>query len=205
VTRAGGTGFDQAWDVDLNTTDEPVITGNFTDSMSIAGGVLQSLGDVDVFAAAFDTTGAALWALAGGGAGYDPAGGVAVDGDDAVYLSGGYDTQADFGPNALLSSGSGDHYLVKIGELATVVTAPEGIGTAIVLTCDTHGALGVMSSDGWGGSLRYAVLDATGRQVAQGAVQAPGTIEASTIGPGTYAVVLLGTGVSATRRVVLMR
>ncbi len=119
VRHAGGLATDQGAGIDLNEQDGPVLTGNFSDTITIGGTTLIGAGGIDVFVAGYDTAGTALWALSGGGAGYDPAGGAAVGLFNETFIAGGYDLLADFGTQQITAVGSSDHYLAKVGQLPT--------------------------------------------------------------------------------------
>src|SRR5262249_53897347 len=66
-----------------------------------------SAGESDVFVAKYSSTGAFLWAVSMGGAGYDHAYGIAVDSAGDVDVAGGFMGTAQFGSQTLTATGSG--------------------------------------------------------------------------------------------------
>jgi len=54
-----------------------------------------------------------VWALQGGGMGFDRARSVATDGSDNIFVLGDFNLTATFGDDTLISAGSGDVYVAK--------------------------------------------------------------------------------------------
>lgn len=83
----GGGGADQPTGIALDSQGNVILTGATTSS-HIAGELNSPHGGKDVFVAKIDTLGSTLWLLYLGGSLDDLAAGVAVDGADAMFLTG---------------------------------------------------------------------------------------------------------------------
>jgi hypothetical protein len=85
----------------LDTGSNVIVTGSFEEELHTPGGpVLQANGLDDIFVAKLDAaTGITSWAFSVGGTGSDAAMGLAVDGDDNVYVGGAFGGEVDFDPS----------------------------------------------------------------------------------------------------------
>lgn len=86
--------------------------GGFQDTVDFFGHQLISSGSYDVFIAAFSPEGNLLWVKQGGGLYEDFARDILVSGE-AVYVTGGFQDQAQFGAEVLTSEGARDMFLLK--------------------------------------------------------------------------------------------
>ncbi len=191
VITTGGTDVDQGTGVALNTKNEPVITGNFSGTGTFGGALLSTSGGVDVFVAAYDTTGAGLWSLAGGGLNYDPAAKVTVDAQDGIYINGGYDQQAVFGALPITSIFSADHYMARIGEIVSGVYGTPQPEAVFTLLWDQDNGILTITGSGFAaiaGPLTYQAFDSSGRLVLYGQTALHHAVDLSSFAPGLYTI-----------------
>lgn len=88
-------------------------------------------GSPDAFLAKYDAAGALVWARQMGGAGWDIAYGVAVDGSGNVHVTGSYEGAAQFGDVSLSSTGSAeDAFVTKLDANGTFLWADGLAGTS---------------------------------------------------------------------------
>jgi hypothetical protein len=95
-------------DVAVAADGHIVVAGAFSKGVDFGGGPLASAnpGTYEIFLAALDEAGDHLWSESFGGAGFDLAGSVAVDGAGNVLLAGIFEGVIDFGGGALSAMGS---------------------------------------------------------------------------------------------------
>jgi hypothetical protein len=147
VTPAGGSGQDTANDVALDASGNAYITGFFGgqqifgSSALFGSTMLSSLGgNADVFVAKIDTAGQFVWAVGGGGAGWDEANAIALRKNGEIVISGHYrlvsgggSNSLTFGTNKLSYNSSIDTILVaKVSPTGqfTWATSAYGVGSA---------------------------------------------------------------------------
>lgn len=86
---------------------------------------LNSVGQDDIYVCKLDSDGAFRWAKSMGGPDFDRSAAVAVDRNGFVYLTGYFETTADFDPSTgvynLVSAGEHDAYVLKLEPLAPPV------------------------------------------------------------------------------------
>jgi len=87
----GGIGPDYGAAYKANAAGERYMTGYFSDSVTISGRVLTSLGDADIFLAKEGT-----WVVQVGGTGVDEGTDIAFDAAGNIYLSGWFTDSARF-------------------------------------------------------------------------------------------------------------
>jgi FlgD Ig-like domain len=140
VTRAGGTGVDDANNITIDATGASYITGVFAGTASFGSTSLSSAGTEDMFAAKYDANGNLVWATRAGGTAHDEGTDVAVDAARNVYFTGLFaSAPAAFDALNLSSAGSNDVFVAKIASHCLLVTN---------------------TNDAGAGSLRQAILDA---------------------------------------------
>ncbi|QHJ08062.1 T9SS type A sorting domain-containing protein [Hymenobacter busanensis] len=92
------------------------LVGDFNGTAAFGTTTLISSGTKDAFVAKWSATaGRFVWALKGGGAGFDQALAVAITGSD-VYVAGSFSNSAQFGGPNLSSAGGTDVFVAKIGD-----------------------------------------------------------------------------------------
>jgi len=101
----------------LDSFGNVVVAGNFQGSMSFGGGLLTSAGNDDMFLAKYaGADGAPQWSKRFGGAGFDAAAGVAIDGNGDITLAGRAGSTLDFGSGPLpVVSGSMNAFVANFG------------------------------------------------------------------------------------------
>jgi hypothetical protein len=112
--RFGNTGGDASMGVDVDGSDNVVISGFFSGAVDFGGGALTALG-TDVFAAKYSSAGTHLWSKRFGGAGTQLSYGVAAAPNGNVTLTGPFAQTVDFGTGTLTSAGMDDVFLANIG------------------------------------------------------------------------------------------
>ncbi len=120
-----GPGFD-AGDALAGTEDGVIVTGRFSDLLSIDTFTLAHQGNYDIFMAAYAANGDALWAKGIGGISKDGSYGLDYQKDYGLYMVGEYSDQVVFDQDSLKSKGSTDAFLAKYdpqGHLRWVLSA----------------------------------------------------------------------------------
>lgn len=106
VQSAGGVAVDSQGNV--------LLTGNAAGAIDFGGGPLTSAGGSDVFVAKFSQAGQHLWSRLFGSSGPDDGRDVAVDGFDAVLLTGDFTGSVSFGGALLQTAGGPDVFVAKL-------------------------------------------------------------------------------------------
>ena len=128
----GGTGTDQGAGVATDGDNNVYITGYFNSPTASFPGTLTAInGTYDVFVAKYDSSGNYLWGRNQGGTSTDLAAGIAVDGNDNVYITGTFGATADFNTGGTLGQlkniGGPDVFLAKYDRNGTYLWA-KGMG-----------------------------------------------------------------------------
>lgn len=139
VKSIGGTGADYGQAIAHDAAGNTYITGDFRGKADFDPGpgtfFLKSSCPCDesdpllpdVFFAKYSKNGALVWAKQIGGGGYDYSRAIAVDASGNVYITGSFESTADFDPGAgvnnLVSSGGKDSYLAKYAANGSYVWA----------------------------------------------------------------------------------
>jgi CheY-like chemotaxis protein/chitodextrinase len=110
--RFGGSGDDYGHAVAVDASDNVVMTGGFSGTVDFGGGLLTSVGVLDVFVAKYNAGGAHLWSRRYGGAGSDIGRGVAVDSRGNILVTGSFYNSVSFG-GTTFSTGGVDGFVVK--------------------------------------------------------------------------------------------
>ena len=104
----GGTGDDYGFGVDVDSNDNIIVAGRFSDSLTIGADELTSAGDRDIFLAELGPDGAPTWARSFGGPGLDEAHDLRVQQDDNIVVLGTISETVDFGGGPQVSAGMRD-------------------------------------------------------------------------------------------------
>ena len=145
ATQAGGTDAEAGSDLALDSSGQPVITGEFFSPSIQFGATAFALsgtqGRSDAFVAKLDAAGAWQWALGSSGAGEETGHALALDADGGMYLLGTYLGVGQFGAATLPGASFFSRvFLAKVydqGALAVVATLAPSSGTpgqAVTLT-----------------------------------------------------------------------
>ena len=139
ANRIGGTTADYARDMAVDAAGNVYITGEFQGTVDFDPGAgtanLIPAGFFEVYFAKYSTAGAYVWAKNIGGANGDIGYGIAVDGTGSIYITGYFETTADFDPGAgtanLTVGGSNDIFVAKYTSAGNYVWANKigGIGS----------------------------------------------------------------------------
>jgi hypothetical protein len=111
-------------------------TANFNTPSANGTNELVSAGSDDIFIAKYNTSGTLQWILRGGGASGDSGDAIAVDGSGNVYVTGIFQSTANFntpsvnGSNELVSAGSFDIFIAKYNTSGTLQWLRRGGGTS---------------------------------------------------------------------------
>ena len=111
--KGGGTSFDRGWDVTINTNGEIVCTGEFSDQANFGSNSIHSSGMMDMFLAAYDDNGNALWAVKGGSTEDDIGRGVTHDNSGNLFVVGDYAFTGIFPPLQVTANGYSDVFLAS--------------------------------------------------------------------------------------------
>jgi hypothetical protein len=93
ATGAGGSSFDEALGISMDSDGNALITGNFSSPTLNFGNIMLTNFDVsstsaDIFIAKFDSLGNTIWAVSAGKGGMDYGRGIAFDAEDNVLVTG---------------------------------------------------------------------------------------------------------------------
>ncbi|MBK7849620.1 MAG: T9SS type A sorting domain-containing protein [Bacteroidetes bacterium] len=112
AVQAGDTGFDRAWDITKNVNGQILITGEFQ-SGHFGNNMAYSKGNLDMFLAAYDSSGNNLWVVSGGGEENDIGRGISHDTSGNVFVIGDYATTGIFGADSVVSNGFADVFIAS--------------------------------------------------------------------------------------------
>jgi len=132
VEKYGGAGSDISRDIAIDSSDNIVITGEFSGTANFGGGALSTpggLADVLLLKVA-GSNGAHLLSQNYGGSAHDYGYGVSIDGSNNIFLTGDFGTTASFGCSNTLSASQTnqtDVFLVKFTQAGSCVWA-KGFG-----------------------------------------------------------------------------
>jgi hypothetical protein len=105
----------------IDHTGSVVVTGDFSGSADFGEGPLASVGNVDVFLAKFDASGALQWSKQFGGPGDQFGRGLAVDQAGDVLLTGHFAVSVNIEGKVLTSAGADDLFLAKFDATGTPI------------------------------------------------------------------------------------
>jgi hypothetical protein len=111
---AGGSGDDEAFDIAIDGDDDCYITGVISSTVNFGTTVTASVGGRDFFLTKYSGGGTLRWVRRGGGAGDDRTTGLAIDGEDNIYLTGYFSNTIDVANLTLAPTGTGsDAFVIK--------------------------------------------------------------------------------------------
>lgn len=109
----GGSAWTLGADVASGPNGTAVVTGHFSTSVTFPSSTLVSSGSRDIFVAQIGSTGSWQWAVATGGSGLEEAGGVAVDANGSIFVSGSFKSASlTEGATTVTRNGSNSDVLV---------------------------------------------------------------------------------------------
>jgi hypothetical protein len=121
----GNSGVDRGTGIAVDRNNNVVVTGTFSYTVDMGGGLLSSAGVGDIFVVKYSATGSHVWSKRCGGSIGDSGYGVATDSQNNVVLTGNFGANADFAGTSL--TGDYDVFVAKYSSLGTLVWA-EGFG-----------------------------------------------------------------------------
>ncbi|HEX8796428.1 MAG TPA: SBBP repeat-containing protein [Polyangiaceae bacterium] len=125
-------------------SDESIaVVGSFSGTGQFGTTTLTSVGQNDVFVAAFDSAGNPLWSKSWGGITNDDGRGIAYDANGNLVVTGGFSSSVDFGGGAVTSKGGTDAFVMKLNASHTLAWVQTFGGTltdeAVSVAIDTTG------------------------------------------------------------------
>ncbi|MBN2725421.1 MAG: hypothetical protein JXR95_15255 [Deltaproteobacteria bacterium] len=97
----------------VDSSDNIYASGSFSGSAEFDGYSVTSNGGHDVYVLKMNTDGTALWLKSGGGSGSEVGANVSASPSGFLYVTGVFNTSADFDGNPITSNGAEDWYLIK--------------------------------------------------------------------------------------------
>lgn len=119
VHSAGGTNYDGAGGIAVDSNGNVYVTGNFYGNISFGSIDKTTAGNNDIFLAKYDTNGNFHWAQTLGGALGDYSNGIAVDGSGNIYVTGYFQDYVIFGSMPKMAVGSNDVFVAKYNSNGT--------------------------------------------------------------------------------------
>ena len=114
AVKAGGSGNDVSYGIDMDGTGSLYITGSIRNSVTFGSvGTLTSSGLDDVFVAKLDASGNYIWAKKGGSSLTDAGRAVVIDGAGNVFIAGYIDGNATFATTSVNTNGAYDVFVAK--------------------------------------------------------------------------------------------
>ncbi|MBM3845489.1 MAG: hypothetical protein FJ405_04265, partial [Verrucomicrobia bacterium] len=103
-----------------------LVTGHFLGRATFGTHLLENQGNLDVFLARLETTGAVSWARSFGGPGSDQGFAINAHPEHGLGLAGRFSLTVDFDQRDVTSLGGGDGFVTKLSRAPVFVTLPEG-------------------------------------------------------------------------------
>jgi Domain of unknown function (DUF4347)/Beta-propeller repeat len=126
----GGTSFDQAHAVTVDSSGNVYTTGYFQGTAIFGSTSLTSAGGQDIFITKQASDGTLLWAKKMGGTSGDVGNDVTVDSSGNIYTTGFFGGTATFGSTSLTSAGNQDIFITKQASDGTLLWAKQMGGTS---------------------------------------------------------------------------
>ena len=113
AVQLGGTGNDIAYSVDLDNSDNIIVTGSFRLTSTFGTETKVSSGEEDIFVAKYDADGNLIWVNTAGGSSVDRAQDASIDEQGNIIVTGFMSGEAAFDQQAITSYGGFDVFIVK--------------------------------------------------------------------------------------------
>lgn len=184
--RIGGPDVDHGVDIAVDSAGNVVLAGWTTGTADLGGGPLTSAGGADLVVAKYDPDGNHLWSkIFGDAAPNQTPTAVAVDGSDAIVISGTHAGTVDYGGGPLTSAklevlllkldAAGDHVFsrlyVSTGGAANYIWGLDVSAAGTIAVTGQLGGdldLGAGPLIGWANDVFWAKLDAAGNHLSSG-------------------------------------
>jgi hypothetical protein len=129
----GGTGAEFARSIDVDSSNNIFITGNYnSDTLIFNADTLVNMGLYDIFLAKYNSAGIVQWAKSYGGNNNDLVNSVTTDTAGNVFLAGGFQSPTiAFGSTILTNGGTYNIYLAKCDASGTSLWAKGATGSGI--------------------------------------------------------------------------
>jgi hypothetical protein len=126
--KGGGAGWDEARGVTVSGS-QVYVTGLFSETATFGATTLTTVGDTDMFVAAYDLDGNLNWLSRGGGLKSEIGFGIAADAAGNAYVTGYFQGgQTNFGPVSVTNTGNlyADMFVVKLDAAGNFLWARSG-------------------------------------------------------------------------------
>lgn len=118
---AGGLASDEPRDIVVDNYNNVIVIGDYTSSIITFGNVtLNNTGMSDVFVVKYNTNGDVLWAKNIGGVSNETAGGISIDKDNNIYITGEFNsTNLNVDGKIVTNVASSDIFVLKLNSIGT--------------------------------------------------------------------------------------
>ena len=121
IDMGGRAAITQEIDMDIDSQGNIIIVGNFEGMADFGSTTLTAVGFTDVFVVKMDSSGNVMWAIQGGDdMVFGDGNGVAVDGNDNIYVCGRFAGSIIFGNDTAFGIGNRDMFLLKLDPMGNV-------------------------------------------------------------------------------------
>jgi len=121
INEGGSIQNDEAFAVSTDKNDNVYVCGKFEDTAYFSSDTLISKGSSDYFIAKHSSSGNLLWVKSAGGTSMDVAQALSCDQQGNIYLTGYFNSMADFDGMLLTSTGSSDVFVVKYDTSGNII------------------------------------------------------------------------------------
>jgi hypothetical protein len=137
IKSFGGTGYDYAYSLAIDSQNNVFIVGYFTGTVdfdpSVNSNYLSSNGLQDIFISKFNKNGQLIWVKSFGNSQNELSKKIKVDNQDNVYIAGGFYGTVDFDPSLngvfnITSGGSSDGFILKLNNDGVFIWAKSFFG-----------------------------------------------------------------------------
>ena len=100
-------------EITIDPCENLYVTGHFMNTANFGGMTVTGAGGFDIFVAKCNTSGTWEWVERAGGSGIDEGFGIAIDNDLAVYITGFFQTTANFGSTSVITTANSAIFIAK--------------------------------------------------------------------------------------------
>lgn len=156
AARAGGVDDDGGYGIATDGSGNSIVTGFFSGTASFGDTTLTCEGWYDTFIAKYDANGQFQWVVQVSGTDVDAETDIATDGSDNSFVTGCFYETAYFGETPLISAGSSDIFIAKLG------TGVTGVGDEFALRPSFHLAQNYPNPFGPATNIAFRIAPASG-------------------------------------------
>ena len=120
VYTVGGTDADYASSLDVDSSGNLYITGNFSGTVDFGSGAISGRGGEDIFVLKLNSSGEFEWVFTAGGTQNDKGNAISVDENGNAVVTGYFNYIANFSPGSCTSNGSSDIFFLKLNSDGTL-------------------------------------------------------------------------------------